>query len=66
MKQPLAAVWRIAEQGNLVQFGPGESDNFIRNLQTGETVMMRKSGRSYVLDVEFVAEEQAENFHRQN
>lgn len=52
--KPLAVVWRIAEKGNVVRFGPLEEDNYIQNVETGEKQMMRKKGRSYVLDVEFV------------
>ena len=54
VKRPLAAVWRIAEKGNLVQFGPRREDNFIRNIETGERTEIRRKGRSYVLDVELV------------
>lgn len=54
VRKPLAAVWRIAEKGNVVRFGPLEEDNYIQNVETGEKQMMRKKGRSYVLDVEFV------------
>ena len=36
VQKPLAAVWRIAEKGNLVQFGPGKEDNFIKNVATGD------------------------------
>ena len=31
----LAAVWRICDKGNIVQFGPEEEDNFILNKGTG-------------------------------
>ena len=35
VKKPLAAVWRIAEKGNIVQFGPRDEDCFIKNSRTG-------------------------------
>ena len=54
VRRPLAAVWRIAERGNIVQFGPNPADNFIMNSTTKEKIWMRKKGRSYVLDVDFV------------
>jgi len=68
VQKPLAAVWRIAEKGNLVQFGPGKDDNFIKNAVTGEKIMMKRKGKSYVLDVEFVVdkEEAAKGFQRQD
>ena len=56
VRKPLAAVWRIAEAGNLVQFGPKAEDNFIQNVRTGKKVSLRKKGGSYVLGVEFVKE----------
>ena len=31
VQKPLAAVWRIVEKGNVVQFGPRPEDNFIKN-----------------------------------
>ena len=54
VRKPLAAVWRIAVKGNVVRFGPLEKDNYIQNVDAGEKQMMRRNGRSYVLDVEFV------------
>ena len=54
VRKPLAAVHRIVEKGNKVCFGPNVEDNFIENVKTKEKVRMRKKGRSYVLDVDFV------------
>ena len=54
VQKPLAAVCRIAEKGNLVQFGPKAEDNFIKNVRTGEKVMLRQKGGSYVMAVEFM------------
>ena len=54
VQRPLAAVWRIVEQGNVVQFGPTAEDNYIWDPQTQEKIMMRRKGRSFVLDVDMV------------
>ena len=66
VKKPLAAVHRIAERGNIVQFGPRAKDNYIMNIATGEKIAMKKKGRSYVLEVDFVVDqkESAEGFGR--
>ena len=53
VKKPLAAVWRICEKGNIVQFGPEAEDCFIKNKRSGDKVLMRREGGSYVLDIEF-------------
>ena len=37
VQKPLA-LWRIAEKGNVVQFGPRPEDNFIKNLHTNKKV----------------------------
>ena len=34
VQKPLAAVWRIAEMGNIVQFGPKAEENYIQNVKT--------------------------------
>ena len=61
VKKPLISVKRIAEKGNQVCFGPGEDDNFILNVETGDKVFLRKIGRgSYLLDVTFVSGRKAE------
>jgi hypothetical protein len=52
----LAAVWRIYQKCNLVQFGPAEEDNFIFNKASGDKVFMQQKGGSYVLAVEMVVE----------
>ena len=54
VRKPLAAVYRIVEKGNKVQFGPKPEHNFIMNEKTGKKVYMRRKNRSYVLDVHFV------------
>ena len=53
VKKPLAAVWRICESGNIVQFGPRDEDCFISNKMNGDKVYMRREGGSYVLDMKF-------------
>ena len=55
VRKPLAAVWRIAEKGNRVCFGPAVEDNFVENIESGDKMFMRRVGGSYVLDVDFVA-----------
>ena len=46
--KPLAAVWRIADRGNLIQFGPKEEDNFIQSITTKKKIpMARKGGRTW-------------------
>ena len=42
VQKPLAAVWRIADKGNLVQFGPNPEDNFIQNVTTKRKIPMIK------------------------
>ena len=54
VKKALAAVWRLAEKGNIVQFGPEEHHNYILNLATKKKIKMQRKGGSYVLKVEFV------------
>ena len=53
VRKPLAAVRRLVEKGNVVQFGPEERHNYILNLQTRKKIKMHKKGGSYVLRVEY-------------
>ena len=54
VSKPLIAVKRIVEQGNHVNFGPGENDNFIENRDSGHRLKLRQNGRgSYLMDVHF-------------
>ena len=66
VRRPLAAVARIVETGNRVQFGHDVEDNYIQNVVTGDKVPMRRKGRSYVIDVDFIEDEAvlASVFHR--
>jgi hypothetical protein len=57
VQKPLAAVRRIAEKGNLVQFGPRAEDNFIKNAATGMKIMMVKRGGSYVVPAELMVKD---------
>ena len=54
VQKPLAAVWRIAERGNLIQFGPKDEDNFITNKETRKKIIMVRRNGSYVIEAEFV------------
>jgi hypothetical protein len=54
VQKPLAAVRRIAEKGNTVQFGPRPEDNYIQNVSTGRRIMMIKKGGSYVVPAELI------------
>jgi hypothetical protein len=56
VQKALAAVWRICDKGNIMQFGPEEGDNYIKNRRSGEKVMLERRGGSYVLMVEFIKE----------
>ena len=44
VRKPLLAVKRITEKGNVVQFGPAESDNYIKNKLSGKKILLRKKG----------------------
>ena len=59
VKKPLAAVSRIAEKGNIVQFGPRPEDCFIQNVLSREKMMMKLERGTYILDVEFEVDEDA-------
>lgn len=54
VKKALAAVWRLTEKGNIVQFEPEYHHNYILNLATKTKIKMHRKGDSYVLKVEFV------------
>ena len=53
-RHPLASVARITEQGNIVQFGPHQQDNYIYNPNTDEKVLLRRKGKKFVMDVNFL------------
>ncbi len=54
VQKSLAAVWRIAEKGDLVQFGPRPEDNYVENLQTKRRVQMVRKGGSCAAEAKFV------------
>ena len=56
VQKPLAAVWRIAEKGNVIRFGPKAEDNFIENVATGKKIQMIRRGGSYVIQADFVTD----------
>ena len=62
VQRPLAAVCRIVEKGNIVRFGPRVEDNYIMNPETQEKIMLRRKGRSFVLDAELVKPKKGEGF----
>ena len=55
--KPLASVARIVEKGNVVQFGAGKNDSFILNVSTGRKIPLHREKGSFVLDVEYLVEE---------
>jgi hypothetical protein len=57
VQKPLAAVWRIADKGNRVCFGPGPEDNYIQNVSSGEKIAMVRRGGSYVIKADFVTDQ---------
>ena len=57
VQKPLAAVLRIAEKGNIVQFGPRAEDNYIKNIATGKRICMVRKGGSYVIEAHYVKPE---------
>jgi hypothetical protein len=62
--KPLAAVSRIVEKGNVVQFGPRPEDNFIQS-GSGKKIPIRRERGTYVIDVEFNDGPAAAGFPRQ-
>jgi hypothetical protein len=54
VRKPLLAVRRLVEKGNEVRFGPGKEGNYIRNLSSGDKVLLRPNGKcSYIFDARF-------------
>ena len=60
VKKPLGAVSRICEKGNIVQFGPSEDQCFIQNIVTQEKIPMKLEKGTYVMEVDFVVNEDVE------
>ena len=44
VRKPLAAVWRLAERGNLIQFGPSDKECFIHNVESGQRIPLARKG----------------------
>ena len=53
-QHPLASVARIAEKGNIVQFGPKEEDNYVFNPKTEEKIMLKRRGKRFVMEGDFL------------
>ena len=56
VQKPLAAVWRTAEKGNRVCFGPKAEDNYMKTM-TGKKIQMARKCGSHVVKADFVMEE---------
>ena len=54
VKKALAAVWRITDQNNIVQFGPPPHQCYIMNLDTKRKIQLHRKGGTYVMRVEFM------------
>ena len=50
VKRPLAAVRRICEKGNIVQFGPSSDDNFIMNVMSREKIWLQQERGQYIME----------------
>ena len=44
VRKPLLAVKRITEKGNVIQFCPAESHDYIKNKLSGNKILLRKKG----------------------
>ena len=56
VKRPLAAVRRICEKGNIVQFGPEVKDNFIQNVISKEKIWLKQERGQYIMEASLVTE----------
>ena len=54
VQKALAAVWRITERNNIVQFGPQAHQCFIMDLATKRKIQLHRRGGTYIMRVEFV------------
>ena len=55
VRKPLIAVSRLCEQGNRVQFGPNDDDNFIQNVVNGQKLHLERRGNSWVISGKLAA-----------
>ncbi len=53
-QKPSAAVWRIAERGDVVQIEPRSEGNFIENLKMSKKAQKVRKDGSCVTDAEFL------------
>ena len=56
VKRPLAAVRRICEKGNIVQFGPEVKDNFIQNVISKEKIWLKQERGQYIMEASLVTD----------
>jgi len=56
VKRPLAAVRRICEKGNIVQFGPEVKDNFIQNVNSKEKIWLKQERGQYIMEASLVTD----------
>ena len=56
VKKPLVSVKRICERGNVIQFGPREEDNFIKNVLTGKKIWLIEENGQYMMEVKVATE----------
>ena len=54
VQKPLMSVRRMVEKGNIVQFGPEISNNFIINVKTGKRIQMERKGNSFIVKANYV------------
>ena len=47
-------MWRVVDQGNVVQFGPKAANNYVWKPTTNEKTVIRRKRRSFVLDIDMV------------
>ena len=53
--KPLAAAMAITKMGNRVVLEAGAGKSYIENLTTGDKVILRESGGTYVFDIDCTA-----------
>jgi hypothetical protein len=64
VQKPLGAVCRIADKGNFVCFGPGVSDNYILNIESGEKIWMKRERGTYVIEADYEVGDEESVFPR--
>ena len=56
VKKPLAALKKICEKGNIVQFGPKPADNYIMNIASKEKIWLTQEAGQYVMHATLATE----------